>query len=117
MRISDWSSDVCSSDLESSSDGCRTTARLAPPSEEVHDSVPETPLAVPVGRVHVGQRVDEYDEARRIELQAMKVGLPAALSVDDVRHDTVHLLAVLGDRQSTPLNYRHSCAPRMPPYA
>src|SRR3546814_7435389 len=27
--------------LASSSDGCRTPARLAPPSEEVHDSVPE----------------------------------------------------------------------------
>src|ERR671918_2007638 len=67
------------------------------PSEPATNGLPETPWLVRVRSprvVHESIHVD--DEVGRLELQTVEIRLPATLTVDDVRHHTVHLIAVLG---------------------
>src|SRR3546814_9991478 len=100
MRISDWSSDVCSSDLHLGGDGRTGELRR--------------------GGEH-GVAVDEHD---RSELDDVVDLLAELLDVEDLAGLDLLLLAtgldhcvhgaLPGDRKSTRLNSSHSCASRMP---
>src|SRR3546814_4589439 len=100
MRISDWSSDVCSSDLKDAAhDIALRIARTAPRIEGMHVYGPAlAPLAMLRGR----HRFRLLVHARR------------ALDVQDVIRDWLGGLVWKPDRKSTRLNYSHQCAPRMP---
>src|SRR3546814_10601222 len=102
MRISDWSSDVCSSDLQP------TPARL-----EADDifAAPERKLAEPDLSGPL-ERLAQHDERFLGEIVGghHEIGLFVIEHVDLVRVDE---LRQLEDRKSTRLNSSHSCATRM----
>src|SRR3546814_6738967 len=97
MRISDWSSDVCSSDLEILADEQQFRPRIA--KDEADFGGRETA----VDRCETGAR------ARRPE----KERIPAVM-VFGQRRNAVSRRDVRRDRKSTRLNSSHSCATRMP---
>src|SRR3546814_14655139 len=81
MRISDWSSDVCSSDLDSSS-------AIMPPSEEVTQrldrlSAASTPRFEPVRGPMQTVKIYPHGVARNRLLQAVtRLGVPAVIVKD-----------------------------------
>src|SRR3546814_7748601 len=100
MRMSDWSSDVCSSDLRRILDG--------------GDGVADAGLADVLDL-----RGDEADLARPQFAQLLDLGPETADAVDqmlgaaDHELDALALLDDAVDRKSTRLNSSHSCANRM----
>src|SRR3546814_4612540 len=101
MRISDWSSDVCSSDLRAH-----------------HDSpVPDGP-----GHPHDHGHADDRqarsprDQGGAEESQVRELRLPLWHAVEEVHPDGVGELRAPSnrDRKSTRLNSSHLCASRMP---
>src|SRR3546814_5386133 len=100
MRISDWSSDVCSSDLKS-------VAAVVTRSQQI---------AVPCGASQIFGKIAAIRRPARMPVQKI-VHLCPPLARDD-RADSIEKFAAghnqIGDRKSTRLNSSHSCAPRMP---
>src|SRR3546814_9064109 len=94
MRISDWSSDVCSSDLQTSG-----PALFVPYSRPRFEETPAEGASVATHPL-VQWVVYECDPGLR--------GLRSALEVCRGGQRFLH------DRTSTRLNSSHSCAPRMP---
>src|SRR3546814_5117632 len=108
MRISDWSSDVCSSDLRFSLEDAKPDLNLVEPAgaggREVKGDV--RMRGEPVLVFLVGAQVVQDD-----------VDLPVSgLVGNDLVHEGLKVgpLLGLGDRKSTRLNSSHSCAARLP---
>src|SRR3546814_5089579 len=114
MRISDWSSDVCSSDL--AEEGDVPFAREA----DAGDLAFGPALAEAAGHEDAVHRLEIGGEVV-VGLEHLCVQ-PADVDLDPVRHAAVDqrlVEALVGigqreDRKSTRLNSRHSCATRMP---
>src|SRR3546814_1604225 len=110
MRISDWSSDVCSSDLEIAL---------------VHEKLLRTPLSAE-GQARIAARQGEHS-ALDLEFRCADVVVrehsvfecrhngrrPEEIPALDV-HPALRVRQRPGDRKSTRLNSSHSCAHRMP---
>src|SRR3546814_6928119 len=117
MRISDWSSDVCSSDLISAFDQhlCRTVlcARMlaAHNAANIMDrlAVGDDSHAViqPVGLAVKGKHFLTRPGLARDEPAFQRRHVIDMQRTAKVDHDEI-------DRKSTRLNYSHSCASRMP---
>src|SRR3546814_3320360 len=106
MRISDWSSDVCSSDLNSGPGGndlapARDWLALA---DAFYAASVESTPAIPV--IWGTDAVHGHSNIVGATLFPHNVGLGAARDPD--------LIERIGDRKSTRLNSSHSCASRMP---
>src|SRR3546814_2367583 len=112
MRISDWSSDVCSSDLPLAHQGSALTDHTL------------CQLGVPLVRRDPALTRDLIEGDALEEVHAP---LRACLAHEHERRGyegvgglldlvkTALGASRLGDRKSTRLNYSHSCASRMPP--
>src|SRR3546814_4165185 len=126
MRISDWSSDVCSSDLNAVAEHIRQQGGNA----ETHACDVTEPFAfeqlkaqalVRFGAVHIIMN----------NIAAVSCGLPEDIPVEEwQRAFDVNLMSIVrsnhvflplfiaqGDRNSTRMNYSPSCAFGMPSYA
>src|SRR3546814_4841178 len=109
MRISDWSSDVCSSDLWTASESAPAfRLKLAPVRLNVPPRTCQCATAIteaPAAAIVVGDH--------RVE----PIHVVIAVVVDS-RLRTIHAdvfgQAIPKDRKSTRLNSSHSCATRMP---
>src|SRR3546814_3927034 len=118
MRISDWSSDVCSSDLVGRTGLERREGRLELERDELDlGRIAKNPGGGPTEvrlKSFPVALVVERAEARRPAGRHPAEQLAACL-------DGVHRIAGrppgLQDRKSTRLNSRHSCAARMPSIA
>src|SRR3546814_8215306 len=122
MRISDWSSDVCSSDLpelHAAASALNVPLRFAAASDDVAQWLSDT-LDQPASVRRVGDYVIAVTEQ---PLDAQQIGRPrgrlaviglgpgaAELMVPAVRAE----LERATDRKSTRLNSSHQCASRMP---
>src|SRR3546814_10714877 len=113
MRISDWSSDVCSSDLQAS----KRNAAVAAPQQSLYLLRPiwhRVVRLVSLGNMHLPPTSTEAKH--RPELGSA-IGCPSHKSALE-RPDNVpalpHCREGLLDRKSTRLNSSHSCASRMP---
>src|SRR3546814_15030705 len=108
MRISDWSSDVCSSDLEH---GClpKFVRPLGHAAEEV-ELLPEFGVEIAIGDIPAGRDIDIVDphprRHRRTDVAGLAIRLPVILAdvgkrqpADD-RDAMVHALAVGDDMRS-----------------
>src|SRR3546814_4379194 len=114
MRISDWSSDVCSSDLEESGHGSPRASGIefdpAGLAVALEHDLPALADAVErlgqLAGAPEGLAVDRDDDVARAEADA--VGRRAALHAGD-HHARPHLghVELLGDRKSTRLNSSH----------
>src|SRR3546814_10065298 len=106
MRISDWSSDVCSSDLGTRVITAREAARL----HSIPDWVQLSKTKIWAYR-QIGNSVPPL-LGRAVARSIMNAaGLAPAAPVDVVPLGDE---ALLQDRKSTRLNSSHSCASRMP---
>src|SRR3546814_7644865 len=65
MRISDWGSDVCSSDLADRVDGPRKVSGKAPYAYERHDMVPDPAYGVILGSAIAKGRIISIRSAER----------------------------------------------------
>src|SRR3546814_1493517 len=121
MRISDWSSDVCSSDLQIGVDrvfgACvHQMQQHAAPLDMAKEAVPDADA--------VGSPFDQAGDVGDHELAAL-VAHHAKLGFQRGEGIVAHLRLGIGDgieeggldRKSTRLNSSHSCASRMPSYA
>src|SRR3546814_8501794 len=119
MRISDWSSDVCSSDLDYlKSDNLPPKLRLAPRDDLRHLPWDSAPL------LEVEEGIAEADDATSLTgafagiaetgtlMMASGPEAPTTLNFLPENH-----IVVLRDRKSTRLNYSHKCASHMPSFA
>src|SRR3546814_9112210 len=120
MRISDWSSDVCSSDLEGFA--VDEVAQCTGLAAQVTDHVPEIDAMPPVGmtdphtrRGHYPVRAEEELDAivkeMRVEAQSDEAGrhrIGNTIDGDgDVAGDIDGDHGEIGDRKSTRLTYSH----------
>src|SRR3546814_9935866 len=108
MRISDWSSDVCSSDLEV--ENARLAERGAGDNRELGGMITGAPEMLKVARTI--ERVANLDVSVML-LGASGTGkalLARGLHEASARRDG----AFVADRKSTRLNSSHYCASRMP---
>src|SRR3546814_5196215 len=108
MRISDWSSDVCSSDLVGWQLTVRAASRRRSHTGGAHGFDPASPemraVFVADGPSFAdGAVLPPFDNVDVYPLLMELLGVPA--QPND------------GDRKSTRLNYSHYCAARMPSYA
>src|SRR3546814_3742240 len=101
MRISDWSSDVCSSDLATIAVG------------DLHEHVR--------ARVATGHRAGRTDRKHPLALiadithrRARGIGAHERLGPGLIAGKQKLTIGVTADRKSTRLNSSHSCASRMP---
>src|SRR3546814_1991196 len=122
MRISDWSSDVCSSDLEGTGRrGAVTKEDLVNYASGKTAGVsggarPEERVPMTRIRKRIAERLmlsknstamlTSFNEVNLGKVMAMR----KALQDDFIKANGIKL----GDRKSTRLNYSHSCASRMP---
>src|SRR3546814_8977020 len=119
MRISDWSSDVCSSDLDAAKVKASYLAAIALGKETcaLIDRKHATELlGTMLGGYNISPLIDLLDNDELAPVAAE--GLKKTLLVFDAFHD-IQEKANKGnnyaqDRKSTRLNYSHSCASRMP---
>src|SRR3546814_5542007 len=135
MRISDWSSDVCSSDLGQDGDlgvdvdagGVAGLVRAILRHAHVADAYADDPAAVVVQRFCGGEAGIDLDAQgfglrRQPRAHRAEADDEVALVVHTRRHDRRLVAAgfreepelVAGDRKSTRLNSSHQCASRMP---
>src|SRR3546814_946586 len=98
MRISDWSSDVCSSDLPT--DGWKMPVSFAALPASDQDAIMRAAGLTRSGKVWKGCEGTSEADAKSVEIK-------------DLNHDG-RPEAIVTDRKSTRLNSSHSCAPRMP---
>src|SRR3546814_8953671 len=108
MRISDWSSDVCSSDLDETPDAHRLGGKRAVKGAEDIVAHSRDRIALDQGHMLVGGRM--IDGLRLPAAEDAEDGIP----VSDIGQfgDQLDLAAL--DRKSTRLNSSHYCASRMP---
>src|SRR3546814_8223809 len=106
MRISDWSSDVCSSDLPSACPGCDAEGTLAACGPGVERLAEEARVLFPQAR----QAMMTSDTLTGPESAAALVRAVQARSIDLL----IGTQIVAKDRKSTRLNSSHKCAYRMP---
>src|SRR3546814_7568109 len=113
MRISDWSSDVCSSDLFSTRRQEVLDARRGPGLEAGKIAALDTRSAKQAVADRGALTADWQDHARAagLNLQAM------IERAKGHSHSSQHTPAAGTDRQRTRLNSSHYCASRMPPSA
>src|SRR3546814_5896871 len=106
MRISDWSSDVCSSDLEIPYHGCARSRQW--PDEGLLRSVGDS-------QSHADRRPSAQHRHCR-HLRATDNAYPKGTAKRVVRSDGRgrRRTATLADRKSTRLNSNNYCANRMP---
>src|SRR3546814_1032709 len=126
MRISDWSSDVCSSDLPQLQENIRAGDRGNGASRLHHQSVDH--LEGLGGRLTIEGSDDNVLELRPVQKASViflaevrvaagvRVPSPDEVWIVDVfEHPRRgHSEAAFGDRKSTRLNSSHYCASRMP---
>src|SRR3546814_5387547 len=112
MRISDWSSDVCSSDLgiEKLSGG---TWQLV--ISEIPYGVAKGKLIEQIAQLIADKKLPILEDVRDESAEDLRIILePKSRNVDpDVLKESMFRLTDL-DRKSTRLNSSHSCAYRMP---
>src|SRR3546814_3239556 len=116
MRISDWSSDVCSSDLAERVHGAADVGVVV--AIETVDRLDHRRRLLPgVGRVEIHQRlaVDLAPQQGEIPAHARPVDsrVGAALRWCGARLAHCPSSSAARDRKSTRLNSRHQCASRM----
>src|SRR3546814_4668266 len=115
MRISDWSSDVCSSDLGISADNQPYLALDYVDGEPITDWCRTRALDVPAC-VRLFMQVCEAVSHAHANLIVHRDLKPSNILVTPL--DEVRLLDFgIADRKSTRLNSSHSCASRMTPSA
>src|SRR3546814_3310452 len=111
MRISDWSSDVCSSDLLKQTE--RANAMLSRLSSFLRYTLANEPTA----NVTLAQEVETLKLYLEIEKMRFEERLRPRFDIDPkvekARLPSL-LMQPLVDRKSTRLNSSHSCASRMP---
>src|SRR3546814_7541467 len=116
MRISDWSSDVCSSDLIVAADRLLICAdAIDAPDGAVRPGVGEIDLQVSDRTV-----LDPDDiEGLLIVAPADRTDKPLVVKADALAADRQHRScnSHILDRKSTRLNSSHQCASRMPSFA
>src|SRR3546814_10093553 len=111
MRISDWSSDVCSSDLAR---GVRSLRRT-------HDGDPDSPPSLARGQLMNANPIPSPSPSSLEALNDWVADVAALTRPDrihwcdgsDAEFDAL-VAAMQEDRKSTRLNSSHSCATRMP---
>src|SRR3546814_7246198 len=114
MRISDWSSDVCSSDLSWIGLCGRLVAEIPPTIDQLdHFGLAIERVRIDCAFVLAEKPDDRGDVRRDRRIDAEEIGereMSTILAVqprkEEVRHEP--------DRKSTRLNSRHECADRMP---
>src|SRR3546814_9199944 len=105
MRISDWSSDVCSSDLRREPAGGREAVAVAQQDEAHRTSGQEGGAGVHREEGVAGAGQERHREAVVERLfRRLRIGERAAGAVEGMYED----------RKSPRLNSSHSCATRMP---
>src|SRR3546814_10518213 len=104
MRISDWSSDVCSSDLKIAAAIDRGDTAVA---------ARDLPLDDPGAR-HEQKQADHCSDLPVAEQKASQVEARSEAKGDGQNHLFSILCPEAPDRKSTRLNSSHSCASRMP---
>src|SRR3546814_10364726 len=118
MRISDWSSDVCSSDLEGvyiNADGAPASGSR-PASEFPPLMMSDLSSFIPGGVFSGGssRRDRFYRDGQLVPLGPdVQTGQPINIGTTD-DGNSGYFLPNRDDRKSTRLNSSHSCAPRMP---
>src|SRR3546814_2188280 len=127
MRISDWSSDVCSSDLVRADAGVTSFADLAGKTFIAggKGSFGERRTRDVFDALGIGDKVSFVDVEMNAAVPALKNGqvagfatagsFPAPYVTEAAAGPAIRLLGL--DRMSTRLNSSHYCAPRMPPSA
>src|SRR3546814_8703911 len=120
MRISDWSSDVCSSDLEALVIALLLRREVEKPGRTAALVTPDRDLARRVA-VNLERWDIAVDDSAGRSLASTPPGVFLRLTAEMVaeRFAPVALLAALkhplaADRKSTRLHSRHYCAPRTP---
>src|SRR3546814_10452997 len=113
MRISDWSSDVCSSDLAGS---LAERGRAAPDRAGEPGAGPAFRRGRRKHRLHSRLGTTAMQRNLRFKLTAaLSLALAtAACAADPERSQEAQAIADTIDRKSTRLNSSHSCASRMP---
>src|SRR3546814_5287871 len=109
MRISDWSSDVCSSDLEKGGLG---RLRVVPIAVEIADG-PDAHLARLALRQRLAGLVENRQIDQRLRRRPGRHRLFQIIFVDDAATDGVGFGHAI-DRKSTRLNSSYLCATCMP---
>src|SRR3546814_6761884 len=108
MRISDWSSDVCSSDLSAIADFDDEACRAA---------IGDGPILIHGGG-NMGTLWPKHEAFRLHLLRTHRghpiVQMPQSIHYADPAAAAEMAEAIRGDRKSTRLNSSHSCASRMP---
>src|SRR3546814_3373449 len=110
MRISDWSSDVCSSDFQRVLCGLSGGVDSAVAAVLIHEAIGEQLTCVFVD--HGLLRMNEREQVERLFRDHYNIPL---VVVDAEARFMSGLAGV--DRKSTRLNPSHSCASRIPPSA
>src|SRR3546814_15928305 len=96
MRISDWSSDVCSSDLDVKGDAARTMARdglLEPLRDEVERLVPTRSFVTDHGRKQAAFEADCFAQMRDLQTEPAAVGRMLGIAGKPDRSLARHRLA------------------------
>src|SRR3546814_3925533 len=117
MRISDWSSDVCSSDLKTVGTGRGRQAGMSGPSQAAGSDGAESG---PLGRSDLARAVERLAGVRVLVVGDImldrfvygaveRISPEAPIPVLRIAEETAML-----DRKSTRLNSSHQCATRMP---
>src|SRR3546814_2595295 len=120
MRISDWSSDVCSSDLASGRVVATSNPRQFP--RVAKASVARTQWFSAAMQSATGDDyiVDDITQSASHDNKAVAIYAAAVRSGGEIHGAPLGVLGVVfdwdkqGDRKSTRLNSSHSCASRMP---
>src|SRR3546814_1841759 len=111
MRISDWSSDVCSSDLTPARPKSRATRQNR---DQARTGTGFTRPTAPVMReVAIGEAITVADLAQKLAMKGgdvvkalFKMGVMATIT-QSIDHDTAVLVTEELDRKSTRLNSSH----------
>src|SRR3546814_5608568 len=105
MRISDWSSDVCSSDLNGRAIGAGCRVGIA---EELHEAAERNGADLPAGAILVvpAEQFRAETDRENLDPHTAAARHPVMSQFVDEHDD--------GDRKSTRLNSSHQCAHRIP---
>src|SRR3546814_9934513 len=111
MRISDWSSDVCSSDLQLIT--CHSQRLVERLTQLLHDGAD---TVLPAGRHAKRMQPERHGGARQIVQMIMQITQEGIEVLLDPLRRPAQIL-VLIDRKSTRLNSSHKCATRIPSFS